>query len=1173
MTRLLFWWSVVEQANSAKTETLLRAPRRSAKGVAGFHCFSRLNTTALLIFTLALSLPALGAPNLKINYTNSQVVLSWTEPGFVIQSAPVVNSSVTWTNSGVAVTTNQSVYSATFSPSGSRTFFRLITATSLPAGPMLVPETSSFYVNWDAVPPGAACNLYLAESSAVQPTNYASLPGGQLFSGVTLPYYINGLVAGRRYYLVITSTNLAGAPIQSPTVTEIFGPHAQVSGSVYMNIQTSPGVTNLVAMPGAWVWLTNTTNGAATVPVPSDVNGQFVIPAQPAGSYAVCYALSNAVFSCGTVCLPQSIVLNHDAVTLAPIILSDSCQVLYGSVILNDGAALFQEIDPFLGINITALARLVDVLGHTNLTQINQAGEFVFIGVAPGSYSLYINCQGAQSSQAITMPSPTPIVLALPNTHPRILSAYAQDAATGQPLVRANPGQVVRLTVAATDPDGDALSYHWVPGLSDVAFQSVNSPSVLWQLPFGSGMHVMYFTVSDNKGGVATGKIAVSTDPTALFTGSVLQSGLPPVNPTFVAINGQTVACGSSGYFSIAVTNPTPPYVMTIQSQGCEPYSQVFSEPVVDGTYSLYESVVVTFLPLGTSIITGNQIVIVFTSGSVVDQFGAPYTQPVTATFSGFDPGGASGRLPGSPNGIGPGGTNYSLTVFAGANLTLATQTGQPLYINPLNPPQISVPVGSFQTQTTVAYEVWVYNPTNGLYSFLTSGVNQSGTNSIMWPILKTGTTVCAVSALATNTSCVTLEINNSIDLPVDVLVRRPTTQVKKITQRFTTFNDLPPNQNVSFEIFQANEITLTNSCVISNSVNTGPANPFSAQSSNCVSVALTFPGIPTPDKLLAFKFGPGTPEYAEAYYKAIDPANAKTTFADWKAANGFNPAPDAEAIYFNNGDLGFGRWMGMKTNANGDIAYYVSNYGSADAAITARAGSQTNGLGATVCMEYSAAPNNPGHRFTKFYIFDEANKRVGGVELDGRGVKYLPNLCLVCHGGKRPPEAAQIGSGDMEANFLPFDQESFRYSKNPAFTQAAQAESFKRLNATTLRAAATTSISNLVEGWYGGPTLPGNYNKEYAPAGWTGTPAQRYLYDNVYKVSCRSCHIARTETQPDFLTFETFNTDKIARTICGPNPTMPNALRTFNIFWASRCSAIDQPQILKTNLDLACPP
>src|SRR5262249_43503954 len=84
--------------------------------------------------------------------------------------------------------------------------------------------------------------------------------------------------------------------------------------------------------------------------------------------------------------------------------------------------------------------------------------------------------------------------------------------------------------------------------------------------------------------------------------------------------------------------------------------------------------------------------------------------------------------------------------------------------------------------------------------------------------------------------------------------------------------------------------------------------------------------------------WAPFTPFSNQAYIRK----GVKTTFSAWQAANGFSVPwspgnPDtAEAIYFNDGDLGFGRWMNMRHNANG-TAYYVSDYKDVDKAIFAK--------------------------------------------------------------------------------------------------------------------------------------------------------------------------------------------------------------------------------------------
>src|SRR5439155_13745892 len=87
-----------------------------------------------------------------------------------------------------------------------------------------------------------------------------------------------------------------------------------------------------------------------------------------------------------------------------------------------------------------------------------------------------------------------------------------------------------------------------------------------------------------------------------------------------------------------------------------------------------------------------------------------------------------------------------------------------------------------------------------------------------------------------------------------------------------------------------------------------------------------------------------------------------KTTLDRFRTQNNFT-ADEASAVYFNAGDLGFGRGMHMWTNG-ADIAYYVSNYPNVEAA---RLGI---GLIATVAMDYS--PNTlGGASYIKFYIFN----------------------------------------------------------------------------------------------------------------------------------------------------------------------------------------------------------
>ena len=81
------------------------------------------------------------------------------------------------------------------------------------------------------------------------------------------------------------------------------------------------------------------------------------------------------------------------------------------------------------------------------------------------------------------------------------------------------------------------------------------------------------------------------------------------------------------------------------------------------------------------------------------------------------------------------------------------------------------------------------------------------------------------------------------------------------------------------------------------------------------------------PDQL----FEVGEVEYANAYYEAIDPTNAKDTLAKWKLANNIGVTSGGHTEYSviigDQRDLGYGRRMVAHRNPNGTLAFLVENY------------------------------------------------------------------------------------------------------------------------------------------------------------------------------------------------------------------------------------------------------
>ena len=313
----------------------------------------------------------------------------------------------------------------------------------------------------------------------------------------------------------------------------------------------------------------------------------------------------------------------------------------------------------------------------------------------------------------------------------------------------------------------------------------------------------------------------------------------------------------------------------------------------------------------------------------------------------------------------------------------------------------------------------------------------------------------------------------------------------------------------------------------------------------------------------------------AQAYYAALDSQVPKTTLAAWLKDNCFTAtAPygaDAKATYVNNFDLGFGREMYFKTDcanpaavgatiqtANGERAAVVFNYSTLENAI------QRNGAFAAVAMEYRADVPGTGEPYTRFYTFAPDQRtgdwvRVSSFDFDGRGQKYTPGNCTVCHGGK--PRGAYTASGgaiaDLGAVFLPWDQRNLLFADSAAadvdptlqagFTVADQASSIQALNLkgtmSTLnnRAADTAPIiqrrqnqRDLICGFYGittcytGANYPawtytaGAFDPTFLPVGWTAAVTDpnssasfsaadlKSMYSDVVAQHCRGCHMQR---------------------------------------------------------------
>jgi hypothetical protein len=357
----------------------------------------------------------------------------------------------------------------------------------------------------------------------------------------------------------------------------------------------------------------------------------------------------------------------------------------------------------------------------------------------------------------------------------------------------------------------------------------------------------------------------------------------------------------------------------------------------------------------------------------------------------------------------------------------------------------------------------------------------------------------------------------------------------------------------------------------------------------------------PTPldltlDQIMGDATGPhDTPASAQLYYDTVDPDGTRATFLGWLRETGFvardrdtfswadlNTTAAAHATYTNNYDLGFGRDMyarivqcqpgvnpqlgqplDVASIGKCDIAAVVINYASLEAATK-----KLNPVLA-VAMEYRAAPKSNGKRFVQFYTFapdleSGEFRRVRSANLDGRGEKYMPQVCTVCHGGTpggvTNSAYGSHGDGAVGATFLPWDLDSFLFSDESGpnsdhsytdqsqranYTRSAQSEQLKKLNQLAYLTFEDQHITDrdrfalpkqLVEGWYGSADdgaqhrafTNSTFDGSFTPSSWSETPGSHDLYHEVFARNCRACHIAHmpppgdADTLCDRMTFVT---------------------------------------------------
>lgn len=358
--------------------------------------------------------------------------------------------------------------------------------------------------------------------------------------------------------------------------------------------------------------------------------------------------------------------------------------------------------------------------------------------------------------------------------------------------------------------------------------------------------------------------------------------------------------------------------------------------------------------------------------------------------------------------------------------------------------------------------------------------------------------------------------------------------------------------------------------------------------------------------------FQTDTNAFAQAYYSAIDPYGERNTLAAWMNKNQFGTGgQEFVAVFRDVRDLGYGRRMTGRRNSDGSIAFFVENYNVAkvpggysqvnvDAAVVRDAqwhvGTNAIEWSPAQCTAADPPDCNSAVNFAKYFNFDPSTgQRQSMLNLDGRGQKAMPGICINCHEGRADPLTPQSTyalvenslsrkRGDVQGRLQGFNVDSFEWSTTSGFTRADQESVLKIFNQWVLcsypgggsvngtwgtcnRPAAGANewqgaAAALIENWYGGAALPNaQFSDTYLPAGWNTGAANVQLYQQAVVPFCRTCHLLRgTANQNDIdfdseAKFRSYATRIKAHVFDRGN--MPLAFLVYQDFWKSNAPSI----------------
>jgi hypothetical protein len=1022
--------------------------------------------------------------------------------------------------------------------------------------------------------------------------------------------------------LILAASPIQQAAAQKPIPGSI---HGYVAAVLASNDRVVPAAGSAIYVPDIQVIARNLDTHADSAPVVTNAQGYFRTPVVQAGLYEICVSGHGFAAKClGKVEVSRPVVTLGEFVPIRP----DGAAIVGTAMLSDHRTPCFFFRPSFSHLALTAKASLLAADNKLVAGPVkgNTSGQYVL--PVPGGVAgakLRVECDSSATETAVAVRQlVTEQNVTIAASVPRIVGFDFSKGNVG--IRRADPGESITVSVLARDPDGYPLHYSWADD-SGRKLALPDAPTVQWPLLNAHALNTLHVYVSNTKGGIATFGRSLQSGPDEIFfSGRVFnRQTKAAVAGATVRLNGTAATTDASGHFHVVVKDARK-FVLNVTHSGYALDSQVLTSPVV-GIQVPLDPVHIVSVNGGTGGIIrvppgsgcncqcsensdtakaggadrcvppkGGTLAVGFQADSFLGTGGAAYTGSVSVEAFQYDLT-TPHPIPGDFGAVHQG-KEVRLGTFGAFHLLPRDAQGQPLTMAPGKHASVSLPIQPGQRAAAPAtIPLFHYDEETGRW--IEDGTLTRSGDAYVGVV--THFSVFNADTVFPGGACVKVLLSG-FTMPVTLDASYYDPSVGSFHHNGFSTSDttvgverMTPNQNFTLTVTDSASPT---PAVVQVPLFSGPGldaiqfpsgyDSDTVNFSNCngpVQVANNqLP--PTTPYFLGPVFGGSIVDNSANYQTATDaqPGGSRDTLDHWKGANGFNtngvPASgEASALYFNNGDLKFGRDMHCRVTNNtpGAVACYVSNFGTvgiddAPLALGQAEAYETSHQSApqpaaTVTMEYDPTA---GAGAVQFWAYKGDGTYLAQPILDSQLGKPIPDICTACHQGTY---SGTPGSKVNGAAFLAFDLDSFLDDTGTPFPSSAQVtaavqQQFHQLNNMVAATTSLQGIADLQQLWYTStnPTVPFTFNQ-----GAAQLPGQPFieqpgnvhhepLYDSVVKLVCRTCHVALPGREWNSFSQMYGSNGSEASFIhslaCGPNLVMPHAEVPWQRFWQQNMAA-----------------